>query len=82
MNPLTCYVELSPKPFFVNGSLIRNFITTILTIKENKDTYYHNALKYVPLILRIKKLYFVENVHENLRGSIYFTTLTITRAYE
>ena len=34
MNPLTCYIELSPKPFFINQSLIRNFITSIFTIKD------------------------------------------------
>ena len=80
MNPLTCYIELSPKSFFISRSLIWNFITSILTIKdtwhlwqmpevlkkENQYTYYHNALKYVSLILRIKKSYFVENLHKKL----------------
>ena len=78
MNPLTSYIEFSPKPFFNSRSLIRNFITSILTIKdtwhlwqmpkvfkkENQYTYYHNSLKYVSLILRIRKWYFVENLNE------------------
>ena len=61
MNLLTCYTELYPKLFSINWSLIENFITSVLTIKDtwhlwqitkllkkgNHYTYYHNTLKYV-----------------------------------
>ena len=83
MNPLTCYIELFLEPFFINRSLIRNIIASILTIKytwyfwqmpkllkkESQYTYYHNAyyhnaLEYVSLILRIKQWYYAENFHK------------------
>ena len=78
MNPLTCYIEFSLKPFVINRSLNQNFITGILTEKgtwnflqvpkvlkkENQYTYYHSALKYESFILRIKKRYFAGNLHK------------------
>ena len=38
--------------------------------KEKQDTYYHNMLKYVSLILRIKKMIYSI---KNLKGRINFT---------
>ena len=87
MNPLTCYIELSPKAYFINQSLIWNIVTSILTIKdtwyiwqmlqvlkkESQYRNYHDAMKYVSIILSIKKNILWKTSIKYLKWSISFT---------
>ena len=47
--------------------------------KEKQYTYYHNMLKYVSLILRIKKMIYL---HTKPERKDYLYNVNVTREYE